>query len=51
MPAFFKIWMPLPDTRWSGSIAAMTTLLMPAFIKLLTQGGVLPVWAHGSKVT
>ncbi len=51
IPAARRRAMPAPLTRRSGSVPATTTRAMPAAISASVQGGVWPVWLHGSSVT
>ncbi|OPX98080.1 MAG: hypothetical protein A4E59_00578 [Syntrophorhabdus sp. PtaB.Bin027] len=51
MPAFFSSLTPSPFTSGFGSSMATTTLLTPAAMIEFTQGGVLPAWAQGSRLT
>ena len=51
MPAAFNRSSPWPPTSGFGSDIATITIAGLAAIKASTQGGVLPVWLQGSKVT
>src|SRR5439155_16600250 len=51
IPAVRSFSTPAPATRGSGSSRATTTRRNPAAIRASAQGGVLPQWLHGSRVT
>ena len=50
-PASCKIAKPPPATLGNGSGIATTTRRTPDFNTASVQGGVLPKWQHGSRVT
>ena len=51
IPAARSRSMPAPATLGFGSTLEQTTRATPAAIKASAQGGVRPVWLHGSSVT
>ncbi len=51
MPAAASRSNPAPSTFGNGSRIAATTRDTPAATSASAQGGVLPVWAQGSRVT
>ena len=51
IPASRSRAMPWPLTNGLGSTVPTTTSPMPASIRASAQGGVLPRWAHGSRLT